>query len=681
MTTQANAGRPAHPAYRKDVDGLRAVAVLAVVGYHAFPGRITGGFVGVDIFFVISGFLISGIILSGLEQGTFTFGGFYARRIKRIFPALVVILLACYALGWFALLGDEYKQLGRHIAAGAGFVSNFVLWKEAGYFDTAAELKPLLHLWSLGVEEQFYIFWPLLLYVGWKARISVLWITLVLLLASFVLNIRGVHGDPVGTFYSFATRIWELLVGSVLAYVSLFRPALLAPFGRRAGAKENALSSQPDRIFAEGSAPADVLCVIGVLLIAAAVLLIDKRYAFPGWWALLPVIGTLLLLAAGPAAWINRRVLSQPMLVWIGLISYPLYLWHWPILAFARIVESSKPAVAIRVAAIGLSFVLAWLTYKVIERPIRFGSRSRVRVMGLCLVMLMIGFVGYNTDRRDGLEFRAAVKGAQANKFVPLYRQRCDALTGSSYEDDWCNAGNAVAEPSMLLIGDSFSNVYVPMLSAAARYADFTFAQYGRGQCPMLVDYGPEYCREITRKVMERASRSPAITTIVLAFDWQAYKNGRDFTWLNYRESPEVFRDSLIKTVDYYEAINKKIVILLSPPTGANPKACIIRPVALTARHGCTLPLNVAREYESDYKALLTRILGAHPDIRTFDPFKYLCDERECRIVDGQHILFIDDTHLSGYGAEFLANAAKEELRSLLETCGENSTDARCRKP
>ena len=161
-----------HPKYRRDIDGLRAVAVLAVVAFHAFPNWVKGGFIGVDVFFVISGYLISTIIFESLDKGTFSFSEFYARRIKRIFPALIIVLVACFTFGWFALFPHEYKQLGEHIAAGAGFLSNIVLWKDAGYFDNAADTKPLLHLWSLGIEEQFYIVWPFLLWISWKRKFN-----------------------------------------------------------------------------------------------------------------------------------------------------------------------------------------------------------------------------------------------------------------------------------------------------------------------------------------------------------------------------------------------------------------------------------------------------------------------------------------------------------------------------
>src|SRR3954462_920038 len=207
---------PAH-AYRPDVDGLRAVAVLAVLAYHAFPSVLPGGFAGVDVFFVISGYLITGIIIEDLARERFTYANFYWRRIRRIFPALILVLVTCLALGWLVLLPDEYAQLGKHVAAGAGFVSNIALWREAGYFDSAAELKPLLHLWSLGVEEQYYLVWPLFLFLFKKQSNRMLWMILGIGALSFILNILMVSRYPTAAFYLPVTRFWELLAGSLLA--------------------------------------------------------------------------------------------------------------------------------------------------------------------------------------------------------------------------------------------------------------------------------------------------------------------------------------------------------------------------------------------------------------------------------------------------------------------------------
>lgn len=216
----------AHPKYRPDIDGLRAIAVLSVIGFHAFPEKITSGFIGVDIFFVISGFLISSIIFSSLERDRFSLIEFYSRRVKRIFPALLLVMLASLVFGGFALFSDEYKQLGKHIAGGAGFVSNFILWGDSGYFDNAAKAKPLLHLWSLAIEEQFYIFWPLLLALAWKHRWGFLKITALIAVASFAASIYLTNNNLTEAFYSPLPRFWELMVGGVLAFIALHRPQL-----------------------------------------------------------------------------------------------------------------------------------------------------------------------------------------------------------------------------------------------------------------------------------------------------------------------------------------------------------------------------------------------------------------------------------------------------------------------
>ena len=212
---------PQHTAtqYRPDIDGLRAIAVLAVVAYHAFPAVFKGGFIGVDIFFVISGYLISTILFVDFSKGSFSFSNFYSRRIRRIFPVLILVLFSCFIFGWFVLTAEEYRQLGKHIAAGAGFISNITFWNEAGYFDNAADTKPLLHLWSLGIEEQFYIIWPLILWIVWKSRFSLPGLIILVGTTSFFLNMFGVNHDLVSTFYSPQTRFWELLSGSLLAWV------------------------------------------------------------------------------------------------------------------------------------------------------------------------------------------------------------------------------------------------------------------------------------------------------------------------------------------------------------------------------------------------------------------------------------------------------------------------------
>ena len=363
-----------HPKYRPDIDGLRAIAVLSVVGFHAFPDWIKGGFIGVDVFFVISGFLISGIIYENLDKGKFTFREFYIRRIRRIFPALIVVMTACFVFGLFSLLTDEYRQLGKHIAGGAAFISNLLLLQEFGYFDNSAETKPLLHLWSLGIEEQFYIIWPLFVWLTWKRKFNFFAITLAIAVGSFYLNIKGITQDAIATFYSPLTRFWELMCGSLLAWVKIYK-------------KES---------FTGIKLKANLSAFTGIALFVFGLEKINKDFGFPGVWALVPVSAAVLVLWAGPTAWINKKILSNKLLVWFGLISYPLYLWHWPLLSFARIIENELPGRNIRIVVVVISIVLAWLTMKWVEKHFRFGNqRVGLKVATLCGLVFVIGASGF----------------------------------------------------------------------------------------------------------------------------------------------------------------------------------------------------------------------------------------------------------------------------------------------
>lgn len=390
-----------HPKYRSDIDGLRALAVLAVVAFHAFPNSVKGGFIGVDIFFVISGYLISTIIFENLDKGTFSFSEFYARRIKRIFPALLLVLAACFVFGWLALLADELKQLGKHIAAGVGFVSNIVLWSEIGYFDNSAETKPLLHLWSLGVEEQFYLAWPLLLWFAWKQKFNLLTITILIAIVSFSLNIYAVKQDLQAAFYSPQTRFWELLSGSLVAWFALYKKDLCINI------KVKIESFLTIVIYRDKQATgikifSNILSLIGLLILIYGFWRINKEARFPGKLALVPVFGTVLIIAAGTRAWINRVILSNKAAVWFGLISFPLYLWHWPLLTFARIVSNELPSPEVRVAAIILSIALAWITVKMIEKPFRFGNdKVGLKLTLLCSFAFVIGVCGFVVSKTD----------------------------------------------------------------------------------------------------------------------------------------------------------------------------------------------------------------------------------------------------------------------------------------
>ena len=429
-----------HPQYRHDIDGLRAIAVLSVVAFHAFPVWVKGGYIGVDVFFVISGFLISTIIFENLEKGTFSFGEFYARRIKRIFPALTLVLVASLIIGWLVLLPDELNQLGKHVVAGAGFVSNLVLWSEAGYFDNSADTKPLLHLWSLGVEEQFYIIWPLLLWLASRQHFSLFTLVILVALFSFTFNINAVSQDPVATFYSPLTRFWELLCGTLLAWYSLHKAEFLVGIKKMLG--KVVPSSCIKRIDSkEGRWLSNSFSAVGFLLLGYGFWSIDKELSFPGYWAVLPVLGAVLIILAGPEAWLNRKILSHRFFVWFGLISYPLYLWHWPILSFARIIHFDVPPLKFRVLAVAVSILLAWLTVKFIEKPFRFGSqRSALKVTTLCSLICIVAISGITVSQLDFTKSHTFEKLSIKRKGEHAIGSSLNWFRG---KDDWLFLGNA----------------------------------------------------------------------------------------------------------------------------------------------------------------------------------------------------------------------------------------------
>lgn len=393
--------------YRPDIDGLRAIAILSVLGFHLSPAYVKSGFVGVDIFFVISGFLITGILLDKHAEHNFSFVGFYQRRIRRIFPALVVVLLSTLIAGWFIAAPNVFKMLGTHTAATAGFYSNFVFWREAGYFDYTAASKPLQHMWSLAIEEQFYIAWPLLIWL--TARRKFYWLALcaVLLCLSFGFNVKLSYRDAVADFYSPFARFWELMLGSMLAYLTRYDTSEFFKTNEGANlALRNGLS------------------FLGLGLCLSIIFYKIPINHFPGWWALAPTLGAVMMIAAGPETWINRHLLSNKLMVGIGLISYPLYLWHWPLFSFTTLTAHDKTPLLL-LSLFALSVGLATITYFVIEKPLRFGAHGGAKTLVLGAAMIALGGTGYFIDKHNGLP----------DRFPPLLQEIVTYRV--NHTDDW----------------------------------------------------------------------------------------------------------------------------------------------------------------------------------------------------------------------------------------------------
>jgi peptidoglycan/LPS O-acetylase OafA/YrhL len=651
----AAAGHPARSGYRPDIDGLRAIAVLAVIGFHAFPGWVQGGFIGVDVFFVISGFLISTIILEALARGRFSVASFYARRIRRIFPALVTVLLASLAAGWFLLFPDEYRQLGKHVAGGAAFVSNFVLWDESGYFDETAELKPLLHLWSLGIEEQFYIVYPLLLWVLWKRRWSFPLAIGTIAGVSFGINLLLTGSSPVAAFYAPQSRAWELMLGSLLAWMTCPRSSRwdgATSHGGDAGSPGSDATAQAGGPASTRTSD-NVRSFLGATLLLAGLLTITPERAFPGWWALLPVVGTVLLISGGTDGWINRRMLAHRALVWFGLISYPLYLWHWPLLAFARIVEGETPSREVRLGAVASAVVLAWLTYRLIEKPFRFGGHAREKVPALVAGMLVAGLLGYAVYLRGGFASRPwAATAARVNaQFVGgswKYEQNDTCLRQYPFAEArtlawWFCMKSSDLPPTVLLLGNSVANQSYPGITLNPHLKHHSVLSIGT--CDPAFDANPSPSGPCfgDRQVRQREFIDRIVaTTPTLKF---VLIDG-----LN-RQPDAKYIALLQQRIDFLEQRGVRVIVLqphLRPRF--EPKACFPRPLKPASRD-CSIPLADRVKLDRDFAPLREAIAASNPKVLFFDQNDVYCADGRCsRVRDGMP-LDRDPNHMSEYGS------------------------------
>lgn len=658
-----------HPKYRRDIDGLRAIAVLSVVAFHAFPNWMKGGFIGVDIFFVISGYLISTIIFENLDKGIFSFTEFYVRRVKRIFPALIIVLASCYAFGWFTLLSDEYKQLGKHIIGGAGFVSNFVLWNESGYFDNSADIKPLLHLWSLGIEEQFYIVWPLLLWAAYKKRFNLFSIGVSIALISFYFNIKQINSDAVADFYSPLTRFWELMLGSILAWVTLYKPSFSAT---HPGKLDRWLGKAifRDQTKNDGTTLASTISVLGLLLLAYGFWRINKDTAFPGKWALIPVLSAALLIFSGPKALVNRTVLSNRIAVWIGLISFPLYLWHWPLLSFSRIILGETPNRGIRLAAVALSIILAFITYFFVERPVRFGKHGKIKVVFLVLIMASIGFVGYNTYHRDGLKFRPVSANFRQTDYsydISHYGfKSCGQdLTSGDYGLNYCYGNSSV--PTALIIGDSHADD--KFFGIQKFITTYKWQVVGNSSCPPLMGVNISVadhtaCNERVSKIFNYIDKSKNIDLVVLSFahaypldkliaadhiaaKFKAQDNNIIDNNNKNLNKVDAFYGGLDRSISFLEQHGKKVVLVIDiPELPFFPKDCI------RLGNACHLNLNDVLQRQSLMRTEFKKLKEKHPNIRIFDPIKLFCKDNICISKFEERSLYRDSHHLSLFGSE-----------------------------
>lgn len=454
--------------YRPEIDGLRALAVVPVVLFHYFPAWLPGGFIGVDIFFVISGHLITGILWQELQSGKFSLTSFYERRVRRLFPALITCLSAVLFAGWWLLYSDEYRQIGKHVGASAAFILNWMLYLESGYFDTATIKKPLLHLWSLAVEEQFYLFWPLILYGIFRMRWPPHAVILSLAILSFCLNLWIIGRDPVADFYWPFTRFWELLLGALVALTPIRVPRLQKHLGSTPG-------------------------IMGLMLIGAGFACIQSGEGFPGAWALLPTLGaSLVLLPCGSGPQLTHRLLGRPLCVYIGKISYPLYLWHWPLIAFGFILSGGVPSVNARIGLTLTSLLLAIATFHGIENPIRQqkGHLSAILLLG---GMIGLGLTGLLIDQSRGVPSRAinALNPGTELTQIPGYFSPASDCKGFGAEgalQSHCKSFmREGSRDTFVAWGDSSAIAWTPVLLELAKSHEVNLVVIAHESCPPLL--------------------------------------------------------------------------------------------------------------------------------------------------------------------------------------------------
>jgi peptidoglycan/LPS O-acetylase OafA/YrhL len=629
-----------HTAYRPALDGLRAVAILSVLGFHAFPAWVPGGFVGVDIFFVISGYLISAILLGDLATGIFSLRDFYARRVRRIFPALLLVLAAVLAFGFFVLWPGEYRQLGKHAAGGAGFIVNLLLQQETGYFDGNIDSKPLLHLWSLGVEEQFYIFWPLMLWAAWKFKHRAGWVIACVIAASFAVNLWLAKTNIVADFYSPLSRFWELLVGGALAW------------GEGRG-----LVKIPKPVIR------DFMAICGATLLVVADFVLNKNMLFPGWLALAPVCGAVLLIGAGETTFVARKILAHPKMIGIGLISYPLYLWHWPLLSYAQIMVGEASPRMVRAGMMILAFILAALTYTYIERPIRAQGMKKGMIVRLAGLMAGVGVLSLVIFIGKGLPARFTdpcyvMSALDSDQLIGRWQQdvrmgQCHLQEASDVRqgDDCIDA----QRPLLWLWGDSHAASLYPGLKELQKTHAFGIAQMTQAACPPLFDLAEhhfrENCNATNNDILAQAVElKPAVILLDSAWVHKDYdmKNAEIIGRIG--KTVVQIRSELPQT---------KIIVVGPLPRWLSPLPAIYRR-SLTFTHAPP-PMRMDTHLDPRLAALdremRTTFAAAH--ITYISPQDYLCDAAGCLTrLDPRSgtPTFIDDEHVSAATAAFLAD-------------------------
>jgi peptidoglycan/LPS O-acetylase OafA/YrhL len=661
--------------YRHDIDGLRAIAILPVVFYHADFLVASGGFIGVDVFFVISGFLITSIIAREIADDRFSLLAFYERRARRILPALMAVMIATFAVSWFVLLPSEMKSLGESALSVSLFLSNVYFLLKLDYFGLAAEFAPLLHTWSLAVEEQFYLFFPpLMMFLGWWKRLSAVWGIVVLSLLSLAAAIVILPYQPDWVFYLIFFRAWELGFGAIVALSTFNAPR--------------------HRLIRE------ILALGALIAILLPAFVYTSTTSFPGLAAVPPVLGATLLIWIGShngGSFVTRLVGCKP-LVWIGLISYSLYLWHWPILALMRVVlDTAELPTDFAILAVVASFALAWLSYRFVEAPFRvrppkgMGQRT-IFVLSAASLTAFVG-VGGVLYLNQGAPGRLSASMQTLVTFSEDRNPRSSECTDWPPDGEPCIIGSTDAVKNtvtFLLWGDSHADAMMPGMDLAARQAGQTGVFLGDSGCPPLVNLqrfsnGRTCTADFSDRVISWLQERQDIQVIVMAARWALYVEGtrpEGETGTNVRlewtgeqtqdvrafDNAALVEHSLRETILRILAMNKQVVLVGPvPEIGRNVPTSLARAALFSLVSAPSLTRAAHDARISRAEEMLRGVADTSNDVHYISLSNLFCDAQSCRIrLENGMPIYFDGNHLSQTSAEALLPQGLQDIWSAL---------------
>jgi peptidoglycan/LPS O-acetylase OafA/YrhL len=621
--------------YRPDIDGLRAISVLAVMLYHAEFQVFSGGFIGVDVFFVISGYLITQMVLGDFERGSFSLSHFYERRVRRILPALLVMLAATVPLAYVFLSADPLADYSAALLGATWFSSNFVFWSEAGYFDRASEFKPLLHTWSLGVEEQFYLVFPALFWVLYKFKWLIPGLSLAVVI-SFLMAQFGLSSDAEWPFYMLVSRAWELGLGALLAVVL---------------AHSRISEIRVTRLLAE------LLVLSGSLAILVPVFIFSELTATPGPLLLVPTLGACLLIWLAPATSYMRRLLSLKWLVGLGLISYSLYLWHQPVLVFGRIIIGDALGFEWRIAMLLGAFPLAILSWRYIERPFRHAGQIATRhLIFIVLVMMMIttgsAVMLHHLASTDEKASTGVVGDIGHGRYYEVMDQRFDRCEVEYLQyriELWenvprCHKSKRPGAPSIAFYGDSHAEQLFVGAEALLSQASIYLI---RGGIPFL---GNDRFKGPLRYLEEQKD----INVVVFS----AY-------WLEKIQilGGEQFSEQLFNTVKWMVGRGFKVVLMMDTPDfGFDPALCVYESKLNNAR--CDITRKQHNGDQAIYRELFIAI-AEHPNVELVDVSRAICDVNTCSMLSEDRLLYRDNDHLNLIGSQLAGELLIQKSKFL----------------